>query len=254
MKKWFCKNEHCTGRCVIENVNEWMIPCICPYISSYDPQWVEMDGTEPVAESNQLPKLTAEVFDREDCPEWANWAAVDSCGDAYFYMEKPQANSQRWNDSVRCDFYYIGKFDASDWQNSLIKRPVKETKLPEWVEIGGYVYDARNGYGKIVSGSVKSCYIEFDGGAGDFVPEAFAELKQARLRPYNADEMRALIGKVIVEKKSGDIGLVTGYCNRKESVYAGRNDFVAALLLSDYTIDGKPCGKLVHKEGNDWVE
>lgn len=178
MKKYKCTNTECHYSCELRS-DLFPHKCVC---WDYIPKWVEMDGTEPVAESNKLPKM------------------------------------------------------------------------PEWVEIGGYVYDDRNGYGKIVSGSVKSCYIEFDGGAGDFVPEAFAKLKQARLRPYNAEEMKALIGKVIVEKKSGDIGLVTGYCNRKESVYAGRNDFVADLLLSDYTIDGKPCGVLEHFENGEWVK
>jgi hypothetical protein len=34
-------------------------------------------------------KLTKEVFQRDDCPKWAKWAAVDSDGTAYWYEKKP---------------------------------------------------------------------------------------------------------------------------------------------------------------------
>lgn len=34
--------------------------------------------------------LTNEVFQRDDCPKWAKWAAVDSDGIAYWYEEKPK--------------------------------------------------------------------------------------------------------------------------------------------------------------------
>ena len=38
-------------------------------------------------------KLTQEVFTHPDCPKWANWAAVDSDGTAYWYEEKPTQGS-----------------------------------------------------------------------------------------------------------------------------------------------------------------
>ena len=135
-----------------------------------------------------------------------------------------------------------------------LQADMQEKQLPEWVEIGGYVYDDRNGYGKIIRGSVKSCYIVFDGGAGDFIPEDFDEFKQARLRPYNAEEMKALVGKVIEETKTGDVSFVTGFCNSTERIYSGTNTFVADLLLPDFTLDGKACGKLEHLENGEWVE
>lgn len=126
------------------------------------------------------------------------------------------------------------------------------TKLPEWVEVGGYVYDARNGYGKIVSGSIKSCYIEFDSGAGDFVPEAFADLKQARLRPYNAEEMKALVGQVL-KHDTGNY-LVTAFENRWnqvkiESVWREEDELVKLWTK----LDGQPCGVLEHLENGEWV-
>lgn len=211
---------------------------------------------EPTTNCNQLPKLTAEVFNRPDCPEWAKYAAVDSDGDGFFFEEKPrvcEADGEWVVDKYITGLIRIisGDFTPYDWQNSLIERPAT---LPDWVEIGGYVYDARNGYGKIVSGSVKSCYIEFDGGAGDFVPEAFAELKQARLRPYNADEMKALVGKPIT-LLDGAVCLCTVYSKRDKSVILDSIHWDAEeLLISGYTIDNKPCGKFEHLEDGEWVK
>jgi hypothetical protein len=130
--------------------------------------------------------------------------------------------------------------------------PEEENTLPDWVEVGEYVYDDRNGYGKIVSGSVKSCYIEFDGGAGDFVPGAFAKLKQARLRPYNADEMKALVGKVI--EGEDEISVITDYSRDNDNIYfIGGWSSADEILNGGYTIDGEPCGVLEHLENGEWV-
>ena len=200
----------------------------------------------------ELPKLTAEVFDRPDCPEWAKYAAVDAAGLAYWYQYFPVTDERIgvWKVWENKRQLIDGFFDRSDWQNSLIER---SAQLPDWVEVGGYVYDPRNGYGKIVSGSVKSCYIEFDGGAGDFVPEAFAELKQARLRPYNAEELRGLVGKVL--QYGRHTSLVTMYNGNVDDVFVGDGDwFSASVLLKECTLDGNPAGVLEHLEDGEWKE
>lgn len=208
---------------------------------------------KPVTECNQLPKLTAEVFNRPDCPEWAKYAAVDVAGLAYWYQYFPVTDERIgvWKVWENKRQLIDGFFDSSDWQNSLIERPAV---LPDWVEVGGYVYDARNGYGKIVSGSVKSCYIEFDGGAGDFVPEAFAKLKQARLRPYNAEELRGLVGKVIERHSSAYLVISYAHDDLATTVYIEGKYLFADNLLRDFTIAGKPAGVLEHFENGEWVE
>lgn len=206
-------------------------------------------------QNKSLPKLTAEVFNHPDCPAWAKWAAVDGNGYAYYYSERPFILSDDFGWRVACGKntqceLIPGKFTHINRSDSLIERP---EELPEWVEIGGYVYDARNGYGKIVSGSVKSCYIEFDGGAGDFVPEAFAELKQARLRKYTTDEMKALVGKVLGRnnKTSLVIACLGGDLIRADEKWLSSN----RLIEECYTLDGKPCGVLEHlNENGEWVE
>lgn len=59
----------------------------------------------------KLPKLTVDIFDRPDCPEWAQWAAVDECGDAYVYDTKPVKQSEDWHTDEGGDF--IGEYDKS---------------------------------------------------------------------------------------------------------------------------------------------
>lgn len=68
----------------------------------------------------------------EDIPEGFNYAAVDSDGWAYAYVEKPEL----LEDSFHGDYdpskksYYIGMgYDTTDWQNSLVSRETAERPL-----------------------------------------------------------------------------------------------------------------------------
>ena len=78
--------------------------------------------------------------------------------------------------------------------------------------------------------------------------------KQARLRPYNAEEMKALVGKVL--KHSTGCYLVTAFENRGnqvkiESVWRGASELVELWTQ----LDDSPCGKLEHlNEKGEWVE
>ena len=74
--------------------------------------------------------LNEKVFDLDTCPVWAQWAAVDEDGGAYWYSTKPSRVESDWVDfygRIRLirdgDNPFI--FDATDWQHSLIERPRK---------------------------------------------------------------------------------------------------------------------------------
>lgn len=127
-------------------------------------------------------------------------------------------------------------------------------QLPDWCKVGEYVWCDRNGYGKIYSvrEDRKSCAVYFRHGGGEFPLKAFLKFKQARLRPYNAEEMKALVGKTIT-LPDGDIGIVIGFCEESSAICCVMLWYRASDLLTA-TINGMPCGKLVHKEGDDWVE
>ncbi len=76
--------------------------------------------------------LTNEVFQRDDCPKWAKWAAVDSDGTAYWYEEKPtQGRGVFWaQEDPATKFVRINeKFSRTV---DLIERKQSQTNL-EWL-------------------------------------------------------------------------------------------------------------------------
>jgi hypothetical protein len=225
--------------------------------------WREEDepttnSSQLVTNCNQLPKLTAEVFNRPDCPEWANYAAVDESGVAYYYAEEPYARKHTFGslDSMKT---IDGTFDASDWKNSLIERPEKNT-LPDWCKVGGYGYDYASGYFKIVEIIDCECNLKVEwvkeGEQGTVFGCNLKCKKQARLRPYNAEEMRGLIGKVLTSNsRSTPFSFLVVYAEGDGSfIESYRFKYTAEELKDHFTIDGKPCGVLEHLENEEWVE
>lgn len=222
-----------------------------------------------------LPKLTAEVFDRPDCPKWAQWAAVDKYRNAMWYEGEPKVvGSVFWN-SQRGQIQKIpGKFDASDWQNSLIERPKnrvnwdeveeiccnskltfkeKKQELPDWCNPGEWIYTSSEQYLKINCISIDLQKIELSNGANWSKQDIIDEAVSARLRPYNSEEMRGLVGKVICGSE-GKRFLVVAYSGN--TVLFG--DFLHTpedLTLDIYKFpNGSPCGVLEHLEEGEWVK
>lgn len=135
--------------------------------------------------------------------------------------------------------------------------------LPGWCKVGEYVYDSLYGYGEIVFASEKHFYVEFDGHAAEYSLENVPELKQARLRPYTAAELRKLVGTIIEETACGageSSLLVTAYnsgvdCDTEPAVMMLGEWFgVSALCAGDYSVDGHVCGVFEHLEDVEWVE
>lgn len=210
---------------------------------------------EPTTNCNQLPKLTADVFDRPDCPEWAQYAAVSSDGRCLVCREYPiLIGGRRWaNPESYWEKTIDGKFDTTDWQNSLIKRPAK---LPDWCKVGEWVWlDPQKIYGPAGYKKIKNIdglELTFADGCCIYFSH---KIKQARLRPYNDDEMKALVGKPIT-MLDGAVCLCSVYSKRDKSVILDSVHWDAQELLnSGYTLDGKPCGKLEHlNDKGEWVE
>ena len=133
-----------------------------------------------------------------------------------------------------------------------------ETELPDWCKVGEWVfavcYFSGNGdYCKIreIKPGVDTI-LEIEGHGADFL--VFGNhIKQARLRPYNAEEMKALVRKVL--EHDGNASLVIVYLENG-LLRVGTKWVSAERLIEDgYTIDGKPCGKLEHlNDAGEWVE
>ena len=81
---------------------------------------------------------------------------------------------------------------------------IQEKQLPEWCKVGEWVWciDSEK-YAKIKSIDNNGTLYFND----DKYHNVYA--RPARLRPYNADEMRGLVGKMIATKE--DCAIVTGY-------------------------------------------
>lgn len=80
-------------------------------------------------------------------------------------------------------------------------------------------------------------------------------IKQARLRTYNTEEMKALVGKVLSQKSYDFRGLIHFASASGNSIEVSNFTYSSEELIgSDYTIDGRPCGVLEHLENGEWVE
>lgn len=76
------------------------------------------EGWEP------LEKLTVDIFSSPVCPDCAKYAAVDKDGTTMFYRKKPIIDKYYgyWDDNDNVQLF-VGYFDYTDWENSLVKRP-----------------------------------------------------------------------------------------------------------------------------------
>ena len=199
---------------------------------------LQRDSKGRFCSSYKIPKLTTEVFNRPDCPKWAQWAAVDKCGLAYFFENKPAFGGSRWHDLKYGMYDQIpgGFYDTSNCEHSLIERPKKE------LEKGIYYSPSAKLYYRL--GEISF----FNSGHQAFVIGSFSRFEDL---PEDAHKVctehytpEELIGKLV---KS-----VHGYYT---ITYAAKDDFRLGAFdiqvhLQDlencYTFkDGSPCFKVL---------
>lgn len=135
-----------------------------------------------------------------------------------------------------------------------------DVTLPDWCKPGAWVWSSDYGFFLITSitdGAIKG---ECPGYGEIFMDYHFEKIKEAYIRPFDNEEMKNLVGKILVNKETKDINLVTDYINEVDeddpsyhycTVYVGGENMVAGDLLEDFTIDGYPCGQLERKEDCD---
>lgn len=226
---------------------------------------LSLHDEQPTTDCNQLPKLTADIFNHPDCPIWAEYAAVDRSGIVCFFDEKPKCdNVQMWLRGEVGEYFkplMSHKFNASDWQNSLVKRPENNT-MPDWCKVGAIGFNDE--YFKIIKINDKYCTVLYldphikdeDGNIGEIPFDSLTRCHESRLRPYNEEEMKALVGK-IVEHKSGSALVTACFSFRNEFSQVRLIDklYSAELLLEeDFYIEKAPCGVLEHFENGEWVK
>ena len=89
-------------------------------------------------ENKKLPtrKLTAEVFNRVDCPPWARFAGVDKEGFAAWLSHRPYWTGTGFEfntyEGHKVKLQSIpGKWDASEWESSLVEREDTAARIAE---------------------------------------------------------------------------------------------------------------------------
>lgn len=214
---------------------------------------------------NELPKLTAAVFYHPDCPKWAKYAVVDQDGWVWFSAKKPNLvmildKANGWSTGGGSYTYWSDrKFDASDWENSLVERPAKA--LPDWCRVGGWMYydcpepDNRY-YAKITEIGDNMDYIKGQSPSGgeSYIIYCFDSLKKARLRPWEFDELPRLPFEIKRRHVKLKTFVAAAYENK---VRLGADlSFVYNSELTDGFImpDSTPCGVLEHIENGEWVK
>lgn len=131
-------------------------------------------------------------------------------------------------------------------------------QLPDWCKVGEWVYSKdEKDYARVQSLCTIGVNLVFSNGS-KHEQRSFAyiqnECVKARLRTYNAEEMRGLLGKV-VGNEHGNIFLVTAFVAVDGGeVCVDGIVYNADNLLECYTIDGKPAGVFEHLENGEWVE
>lgn len=139
------------------------------------------------------------------------------------------------------------------WEEVPEQKP--ETTLPDWCKVGEWVWNKpAEEYVKITD--ISNGLITGKGVCDkiDYTEWHLSYYCEARLRPYNAKEMRGLVGKVLEWGYNSE--LVISYNEAEVEVYVDRMWCNAEYLMNnEYTIDGKPCGKFEHLNDNgEWVE
>lgn len=246
MSKWKC--DGCSKSCVQE------LDC-CPgfcMMDGKDAVWLEVKEQE----SNQLPKLTEEVFNRPDCPAWAKWAAVDKSGVVFFYENKPICTGTCYQSIIGATKIIDSsiKWDIANHQNILIERP--EPEFPEWCQKGKWVctYDRfKKEWEYFKVNETKRNCISSDNG----LEYSFYDLKQARVRPWTA---REAIGKIVCWKGDYSFQENMATINAVDCDGDLMGDLLGNINLEDltkkcfYQLNGNPCGVLEHLENEEWVE
>lgn len=73
--------------------------------------------------SNEKEKLPTSP-DWSTAPDWAQYFAIDKDGEGYFYYLEPFFyHIGFWNNQCETSPKIAGIFDATNWENSLQKRP-----------------------------------------------------------------------------------------------------------------------------------
>ena len=138
----------------------------------------------------------------------------------------------------------------------------QKPKLPEWCKVGAWVWFSGAKYIGYEPGYLKITDVGYNGmenvidAEGDgIISMPLSVVKQARLRPWNDDELKSKVGKVF-EMGNGDLTLCLGYQRDiADLIFVGKLMSAQSFAESDWRLDSLPCGVLEHKnDQGEWVK
>jgi hypothetical protein len=159
------------------------------------------------------------------------------CSKPCFIQVEDEADCPIW-----CAY---AKGEITDWCE--VEEVVTDcSQLPDWCKAGEWVYDYKIGEYAIVKKEENP----------QWYLDNLETLSPARKRPFNIKEMKALVGKVI--EKDNNLYLVTAYYNDKQTIITSNASSLLdaeLLIVNNFTIDGKPCYVMEHKnDKGEWVQ
>lgn len=138
----------------------------------------------------------------------------------------------------------------------------QKPKLPEWCKVGAWVWFSgakdigyEPGYLKITDVGYNGMENVIDAEGDGIISMPLSVVKQARLRPWNDDELKSKVGKVF-EMGNGDLTLCLGYQRDiADLIFVGKLMSAQSFAESDWRLDSLPCGVLEHKnDQGEWVK
>lgn len=234
----------CKRKCKVESSAEPLV-CILSGLTNFS-QWhqVKEPAPKPLSEAI-LPKLTVEVFDLPEVKENAPWGtcAVIEIDERLWIAESiPEMTSTGWHQDGAKKRWYVApskyKFDASDWQNSLVKR-VEKNKLPDFIKVGNYIWNEFQGrFASITAVGERIQLLDLTEQKGYM--EDVDCLKPARVRPWTFEEAPYHFKtKDDLYFFVWDFDFGWGYRSSKYSTFHSLSEVAKLTQLS-----GEPCGVL----------
>lgn len=158
----------------------------------------------------------------------------------------------------------ISGLNTTGWQRTENHNKTSPQKVPDWCKTGAFVYvtpDNREPfYGEVYGITYSRVYnttevkVTLD---GETVVGVFTwdNVRRARLRQWNDDEMKSKVGKVF-EDGDKNLTLCLRYQRANGTLhFEGKVMSSDSLIESDWKLDGFPCGTFERQnEDGKWVE
>lgn len=248
MRKFECKKADCPyKRCYVEMEDHRIGICLNGWTDTAE--W-----NEQLENPEQLSKLTVETLAERNI-EWPDdmvCAIVNKFGIASFSpiieLEYSTLFGNWKGVAGKCKpgqhFIEIpGKWDASDWTNSLVERPAPAVEVPDWFKVGALIHNKAWGFARIVAicGDHQSIEVHYlSGGTGCPI---IANCKPARLVPWDYSSIPGVPFGVRSKETTWNGTTVLSSNSSAVHIYGREYAVSYKKLMEEYELpDGSPCG------------